>query len=182
MAQQEEKPQKTMTGKRPPPLPRGAMFWWLMSLTVLIWYIAGLWPRSQPKAPIPYSLFVAQVRENNVSRIHIAADVIEGKFVKQLVWPQAESPMEQSSKPTQPPSVSPKNLACGTAPDCIQRIHYDVSRDCRRPRFDASAHSTPCRRRRVFVFNSMVHRAAVYVGAAGTSVWVLLVDEQPSRT
>ena len=116
MAQQEGKPEKRMTGPPQPPLPRGILFWWLISLAVLIWYVAGMWPRSQPKAPIPYSLFLAQVRENNVSRVHIAADVIEGKFVKQLVWPQPESPTAPSPKPTQPPSASPPGMSPGAAP------------------------------------------------------------------
>ncbi len=91
------------------------MFWWLMSLAVLIWYVTGLWSRSQPKAPIPYSLFVAQVRENNVSRVHIAGDVIDGKFIKPIIWPQAEPPAEQSSKPAQPPSASPTGVAAQAA-------------------------------------------------------------------
>ena len=110
MAQQEAKPEKRMTGPQQPPVPRGVLFWWLISLALLIWYVTGLWPRSQPKAAIPYSLFLAQVRENNVSRVHIAADVIEGKFVKQLVWPQPESPTAPSSKPTQPPAASPPGM------------------------------------------------------------------------
>jgi cell division protease FtsH len=116
MAQQEGKPEKRMTGPPQPPLPRGILFWWLISLAVLIWYVTGLWPPSQSKAHIPYSLFLAQVRENNVSRVHIAADVIEGKFVKQLVWPQPESPTAPSSKPTQPPSASPPGMSPGAAP------------------------------------------------------------------
>ncbi|MGB8412226.1 MAG: ATP-dependent zinc metalloprotease FtsH [Candidatus Binatus sp.] len=111
MAQQEAKPERRTTGPPQPPLPRGVLFWWLISLAVLIWYVTGLWPPSQSKAHIPYSLFLAQVRENNVSRVHIAADVIEGKFVKQLVWPQPESPTAPSSKPTQPPSASPPGMS-----------------------------------------------------------------------
>ncbi len=107
MAQQEVKPQKRMPGTRQPPLPRSVLLWWLLSLAVLIWYVAGMWPRSQPKARIPYSLFLAQVREDNVSQVHIAGDVIEGKFVKQFIWPQAESPAEPSAKLTPAPSASP---------------------------------------------------------------------------
>ena len=115
MAQQEGKPQEKMPGTRQLPPPRSVLFWWLMSLAVLIWYIASAWPRSQPVARIPYSLFLAQVRENNVSRVHIAADVIEGKFVKQLIWPQAESPTEPSSKLTAPPSASPPSTSPSAA-------------------------------------------------------------------
>jgi len=116
MAQQEGKPQKRMTGTGQPPLPRGVLFWWLMSLAVLIWYVAGMWPWSKSKAPIPYSLFLAQVRENNVSRVHITGDVIKGEFVKQIVWPPVESPTEPSSKPAQPPSASPPSISPSAAP------------------------------------------------------------------
>src|SRR5208282_3866766 len=116
MARQEGKPKKRMTRKRQAPLPRAVMFWWLISMAVLIWYVAGMWPRSQPKAPIPYSLFLAQVRENNVSRVRIAGDVIEGEFVTQLVWPQAESPTAPSSNPAQPPSESPPSISPSAAP------------------------------------------------------------------
>ncbi|MGB3550552.1 MAG: ATP-dependent zinc metalloprotease FtsH [Candidatus Binatus sp.] len=119
MAEQEAKPEKRMTGPQQPPVPRGVLFWWLISLAVLIWYVTGLWPPSQPKAPIPYSLFLAQVRENNVSRVHIAADVIEGKFVKQLVWPPPESPAAPSSKPTQPPAASPTAVRPGAAAPAV---------------------------------------------------------------
>jgi len=115
MAQQEAKPEKRMTGPQQPQVPRGVLFWWLMSLALLIWYVTGLWPRSQPKAAIPYSLFLAQVRQDNVRSVHIAADVIEGKFVKQLVWPQPESPTEPSSKPTQPPAASPPGASPSAA-------------------------------------------------------------------
>ncbi len=115
MARQEGKPQKRMTRKRQAPLPRAVMFWWLISMAVLIWYVAGMWPRSQPKAPIPYSLFLAQVRENNVSRVRIAGEVIEGEFVTQLVWPQAESPTAPSSNPAQPPSESPPSISPNAA-------------------------------------------------------------------
>jgi len=111
MAQQEGKPQKKTPRTPQAPLPRGVLFWWLMSLAVLIWYVAGMWPRSQPKALIPYSVFLAQVREDNVSQVRIAGEVIQGKFVKPLVWPEVESPTEPSSKPTQPPSASPPSTS-----------------------------------------------------------------------
>ncbi len=115
MAQQEGKPEKRTTGTGQPPLPRGVLFWWLISLAVLIWYVTGLWPPSQSKAHIPYSVFLAQIRQDNVRSVHIAGDVIEGKFVKQLIWPQPESPTAPSSKPTQPPSASPTAMRPGAA-------------------------------------------------------------------
>lgn len=111
MAQQERHPEKQTPGTRQPPLPRGVLFWWLVSLAVLIWYVAGMWPRSQTKARIPYSFFLAEVQDHNVSRVRITADVIEGEFVKQIIWPPEASPTEPSSKAAPPPSQSPPGMS-----------------------------------------------------------------------
>ncbi|MGH7924376.1 MAG: ATP-dependent zinc metalloprotease FtsH [Candidatus Binatus sp.] len=99
MAQQQTSPQK----KPPQQVPRVVLFWWLMSLAVLIWYVTGLWPPAQSKADVPYSVFLAQTRADNVSQVHIAGDAIDGKFAKPFVWPQAGAAAEASSKP--PPSA-----------------------------------------------------------------------------
>ena len=59
------------------------------------------------------------MREDNVSRVHIAGDVIEGKFVKPFIWPQPESPTEPSSK-LKPAafciSTAHEPECCGTSP------------------------------------------------------------------
>jgi len=116
MAQQEgSKPQKRVPGTRQPQLPPSVLLWWLMSLAVLIWYVASVWPTSHPRAHIPYSLFLAQVREDNISRVHIAGDVIQGKFVKEFIWPQAESPTQPSSKLKPPSSPTPAGVSPSAA-------------------------------------------------------------------
>lgn len=113
MAQQEGKPEKRMPGTRQPQLPRGVLFWWLISLAVFLWYVTGLWPPSQPKARIPYSVFLAQIREDNVRSVHIARDAIDGAFAKPLVWPPASGTAELSSKP--PPPAAPSQPASAKA-------------------------------------------------------------------
>ena len=115
MAHQKTGPQKGMPETRRPQLQWNILFWWLMSLVVLLWYMVSFWPGAQPRARIPYSLFLAQVRENNVSRVHIAGDVIEGAFVKRFIWPQVEPSTEPASKPAPPPSTSPPRISPGTA-------------------------------------------------------------------
>ena len=104
------------TPKKGEQLPRGVLFWWLMSLAMLLWYVTGLWPPSHPTVSIPYSVFIAQVRADNVSRLHIAGAAIEGTFAKPLTWPPATAtaeslpktpaPDQSSSKPSSP-SASP---------------------------------------------------------------------------
>ena len=114
MAQQEAGPQNSMPGRRPP-IPRNVLFWWLLSLAVLIWYVAGLWPRSQPKARIPYSFFLTQTRADNVSRVHIAGDVIDGTFIKPLRWPQTEQTTESTLKPAPPSAAPPRRAPASSA-------------------------------------------------------------------
>jgi hypothetical protein len=44
----------------------------------------ALWPTIHPKVDIPYTVFLAQVRADNVSKVHIVKDAITGSFVKPL--------------------------------------------------------------------------------------------------
>ena len=104
-----------------PQVPRSVLFWWLMSLAVLLWYVTGLWPPSQPKAPIPYSVFLAQVREGNVPSVHIAGDSIDGAFAKPLLWPPATETAESSSKTPPPSAASSKPPPTSAAPQSASK-------------------------------------------------------------
>jgi cell division protease FtsH len=85
--------QETKTGKdlNPRERPRNVFFWWTLSLLLLIWYLLGLWPRAQSRAHIPYSVFLAQIQSDNISRVHIAGDTIEGSFKGPIRWPPAKT-------------------------------------------------------------------------------------------
>src|SRR5579885_3434453 len=85
--------QETKTGKdlNPRERPRNVFFWWTLSLLLLIWYLLGLWPRTQSRAHIPYSVFLAQIQSDNISRVHIAGDTIEGSFKGPIRWPPAKT-------------------------------------------------------------------------------------------
>ncbi len=91
---------RTPAPERPP---RTILFWWTLSLLLLIWYVLGLWPRSSQKAAIPYSVFLAQLTADNISRVHIAGDSIDGAFVKPLMWPPAETAPKPAAKPAAKP-------------------------------------------------------------------------------
>ncbi len=70
---------------------------------LLIWDVMWFWPKSQPQAAIPYTTFLAQVRADNVSKIHIIGDKITGAFVNPILWPTPEPPALPSAKPTSAP-------------------------------------------------------------------------------
>jgi cell division protease FtsH len=86
--------------------------WWLMSLALIIWYVIALSKPAVPKANIPYSVFLAQVGDNNVRQVHIAADSIDGDFTKPLVWP----PPSETTAPSSKPAASPAPAAGKPAP------------------------------------------------------------------
>jgi hypothetical protein len=74
----------------------------LILLVLMVWNIVSFWPKSRPEVNIPYTTFLAQVRADNVARVHIVGVKIGGSFVKPLQWPQAEA-----RAPTSPPSTTP---------------------------------------------------------------------------
>jgi cell division protease FtsH len=81
----------------PQQLSRITLFWWLILVGLLVWNIMTFWPRTHiKKINIPYTTFLAQVRADNVSKVHIADDNITGSFVKPFLWPQTTS----ASKPS----------------------------------------------------------------------------------
>jgi len=106
---QDPKPQ----GKKPQPrvqFPQSLWFWWLASTALLVWSLFSFWPGpSSEVVDIPYSTFLEQVRADNVSKVHIAADTISGPFVKPFLWPKPEQTPE--SKSAGPPTVSEKSTA-----------------------------------------------------------------------
>ena len=98
-------PQDSKPGPRNQ-IPSNLWFWWLVLAGLMVWNVFSLWPRGPGLADIPYSTFLAQVRDGNVSRVHIIGDRISGDFVKPLMWPPPKHPVQ--SKPLPAPSASAK--------------------------------------------------------------------------
>ncbi|HVB80671.1 MAG TPA: ATP-dependent zinc metalloprotease FtsH [Candidatus Binataceae bacterium] len=94
---QDTEPQR----KKPEPKPqisRSLWFWWFASSVLLVWSLFNLWTGPPSGVvDIPYSTFLEQVRADNVSKIHIAADAITGTFVKPLLWPKPGQKIEAKS-------------------------------------------------------------------------------------
>lgn len=79
-------------------------FWWLFLVVLIMWAVLAQWPQPHPQANLPYTTFLAQVRADNVSKVHIAGASITGVFVKPVQWPlpepQVESkPADEAGKP-----------------------------------------------------------------------------------
>jgi cell division protease FtsH len=105
MAAQKTGPQKD-GGRAPEQAPQNPGFWWIILVAMLAWYVYALWPRSNVQAQIPYSIFLAQVKNDNVAKVHIVGDSIDGEFVKPVVWPP---PTAQAAAPVSAqPSATPK--------------------------------------------------------------------------
>lgn len=65
-----------------------SIFWWLILLGLIIWNALLFWPAPQPEVNIPYSTFLDQIKQGNVSEVLIAGPQISGKFVKPVTWPE----------------------------------------------------------------------------------------------
>src|SRR5579875_2280148 len=93
--------------------PGNLWFWWLILAALAVWNILALWPHGAQPAKIPYSTFLSQVRDNNVSEVHIVGDDIRGDFVKPLMWPpasatsQAKAPLQSAASPQAKKSGAP---------------------------------------------------------------------------
>jgi cell division protease FtsH len=89
----------------PQPTTRSPLFWWLLFMGLLAWNVLSFWPKSHPEVTIPYTTFLAQVRADNVAKVHIEGDTIAGSFVKPILWPPPGTPPDASSKPQTPPAA-----------------------------------------------------------------------------
>ncbi len=100
---QQQKPPKT------PLRPNRSWIWWLILLGLLVWNIFLFFPTSRPEVTIPYSTFLAQVRANNVTKVHISGDEITGTFAKPFLWPQptSEATSQASPQATTSPAATP---------------------------------------------------------------------------
>ena len=115
MAPQEAGPQEQKTGPRQQ-FPQSLLLWWLLIGALLIWNLVSLWPRAHPEADIPYSAFLAEVRADNVSKVHIVGDGITGIFAKPLLWPRPETNAAAKSEPQTSRSEKPAPAPTAATP------------------------------------------------------------------
>jgi cell division protease FtsH len=94
-------------------MPAGAWAWSLLWIVFLVWFLFS--QRSAPAkvAEIPYSTFLQQVQDSNVSRVHIAADTINGTFARAVRWPPPE---ETETKLPPAPKATEKSTSGAAQP------------------------------------------------------------------
>ncbi len=110
MAARPKTPSEGKPGQQPQ-APQRAWSWWPILAALLIWDLILFWPHSHPEVTIPYSTFLAQVRADNVVRVHIVGAAITGAFAKPILWPEP--------KPTtaSKPGIAPKPVMTTPKPE-----------------------------------------------------------------
>jgi len=99
--------------QKPPPEPEPPRrvlpiwFWWLIFIGLLAWNIISFWPQAAPQVNIPYSTFINQVQNDNVTKVKIVGDEISGSFANPITWPQPAA-AGRSAQPTASPAASPQ--------------------------------------------------------------------------
>ncbi|MCB9135937.1 MAG: ATP-dependent metallopeptidase FtsH/Yme1/Tma family protein [Anaerolineales bacterium] len=81
-----------MTPQPPDPQPthprlRLGLFWWLVFIALMIWNIFSYLPTTQTAVKIPYSTFLQQVKQGNVTQVTISGNEITGDFTNPFSWP-----------------------------------------------------------------------------------------------
>ena len=97
------------------PLKKINYIWWLILIGLIIWNLMTFLPKVNREANIPYSTFLEQVKQDNVSRIQIDGDKITGEFVKPLEWassaPVTQKPASEKSVPRPEEKTKPTTTA-----------------------------------------------------------------------
>ena len=88
-----------------PRWPRRRWIWWVILAALMVWNVLLFSPASQPEVSIPYSAFLAQVRADNVIKVHITGAEISGTFAKPFLWPQPTATATTVASP-QPTAVT----------------------------------------------------------------------------
>ncbi len=81
--------QQQLGPQRPRSPGNWGFLWWVVLGALLFWNYLIFAQRATPQEPIPYSVFLAQVRGGNVSAVSITGDQITGTFVKAYAEPAA---------------------------------------------------------------------------------------------
>jgi cell division protease FtsH len=89
------------TDQLSPQRPRISWTWWLLFVALMIWNLWAFWPRSQPEVSLPYSAFLDQVKEDNVTSLQISGSDITGQFLNPVTWPENPTPVPADTRAAQ---------------------------------------------------------------------------------
>ena len=86
---------------QPKRAPGGPVIWWLLMVALLIWNLYTFWPETNQRVTIPYTAFLAQVRADNVKKVHLAGNIMTGTFAAPIEWPPAKPAKKANSEASQ---------------------------------------------------------------------------------
>ena len=73
-----------MESQKPPQRTNLNPIWWVIMMGLLAWNVYAFWPRSQPEITLPYSSFIAQVKDEHVKSVQISGSAIKGDFIQPM--------------------------------------------------------------------------------------------------
>ncbi len=171
-----------LTSKRPPREPdsrqqlrQNLWLWWLIFASLLVWNLFAWWPSRSSVVSIPYSTFLDQVRENNVSKVHIVGDDITGEFVTPLLWPT----------PSQPPAATATPQVSTPASSSRSGVNSQREGEKTKSAHEATANLTPARYSKFrTIFPSAIgdpqligllehHHVAIEVSSSPANSWLM---------
>jgi cell division protease FtsH len=104
---------ETAPGKRPL---ASAGLLWLVLLGLVVWNLISFLNRSEPAANIPYTTFVEQVTQGNVTEAQIRGAEITGTFAVPLRWPPPKAlATPEAQRPTAKAGAAPTVAPHATA-------------------------------------------------------------------
>ncbi len=99
---------------------------WVVFLLLMLWNIWSFFPKPTSEVDLPYSAFVVQVTDGNVSQARIVGERISGTFVHAIVWPapQKTEPKEAAEQPAPKTIPDAKEAPAKKTPDAKSTPSY----------------------------------------------------------
>jgi cell division protease FtsH len=80
-------------------------YWWLILGALLAWNVYSYFPRDKPQVNLPYSAFLSQVDQNNVTSVQISGSQITGTLNTSIPAPAATPASSASVQATAAPAT-----------------------------------------------------------------------------
>jgi len=91
--------------QQPSPKPVISLFWWIVLIILFFWNIWTLKPQVQQTIAIPYTTFIQQIKNGNVTEVRINGSQIDGVFKKGLPATDLVPPDQLATPPASPQPV-----------------------------------------------------------------------------
>jgi len=91
--------------KQPTPRHTTSLFWWIILIVLFFWNIWTLKPQVKQTIAIPYTAFIQQIKNGNVTEVQIDGTQIDGVFKKGLPATDLVPPDRLATPPASPQPV-----------------------------------------------------------------------------